>query len=133
MESLISLQLVFLTVLFCIHCTNAASCKTGEPTNVESDNTVPDLNITLSPGLVVRVGDKVTITCTADKPRFQFSTFQALRPTQVSVFTPEKITKSCNPLNDCVQTTSITLTKAGKNFAIACRAQNSDGGFHRIK
>ena len=97
---------------------------------MESDNRAPDLNITLSPGLVARVGDELIITCTADRPRFRFPTINPIRPIQVSAFTPNKFTKICNSFKepiDCVQTVSFTLTKAGENVPIGCRTQNSGG------
>jgi hypothetical protein len=94
---------------------------------VESDR-APDLNITLSTGLVARVGDELIITCIADKPRYQFLSSAPYPPTLVTaIFNGTLKIKRCDPNKGptrCVQTLSVKLTKAGKNVAVLCHTKN---------
>jgi hypothetical protein len=102
---------------------------------VESDNRAPDLNITLSPGLVAFVGDEINITCTAGKPRYKFTTFIQDPPHQVSAIFNETSSKTENcdrSKGNCVQTMSIKLTKAENNVAVSCHSRNG-GGDCRLK
>ncbi|CAB4044319.1 Hypothetical predicted protein, partial [Paramuricea clavata] len=115
MDSLLSLQLVFLTAFIYIRCAHA-QCSRGEPNNEERDASQPDLNITSS-GPVVRVGDELKITCIADRPRYQFQSIQPMPPIEVrSFFNGTEVNKICPGTGgriECVHT--VQLTKAGNN------------------
>lgn len=112
----------------CVRLTHSA-CNTREPINDPSD-IYPDLNITVLPGLVARVGDEITISCVADKPRYQFSPGTRPKPPTrvIAAFDNAKFVNICRGnggLTKCSLTVPLTMT--GSNVSVACNAANDNG------
>lgn len=102
--------------------TSNASCKMGEP---KPGDLEPDLNMTVSPSNVVRLGEKINITCIAGKPRFPIDI--NIRPRDVTsvkieIGDEEKICTLQNNqvIINCTYTTILNTTT--KNMAI-CTAK----------
>lgn len=122
------LKLVFLTMLSFVSLTHSA-CNEEEPKNDPSD-IYPDLNITVLPSLVARVGDILRIICVADKPRYVF--MQGTRPKlpnrAFAVFDNGVIQKPCPRSGGRIKCVlNVPLTKMSNNVSVACSAANDDG------
>ena len=94
-------------------------------------DTAPDLNITLSPGSDLRVGDRLNVTCTADKPRYQFPKARILPPIYIGIFLGSTLLSSQryegNQNQERVELIhTIDLTMAENNVMVACQTRNSD-------
>lgn len=91
----------------------------------------PDLNITISPGSDFRVGDKLNVTCTADKPRYRFPGVDPKPPVVVAIFVgSDQVAdkryqgRADQERVELVHTIDLTMAE---NVAVACRTQNNDG------
>ena len=97
----------------------------------DPSDTAPDLNITLSPGSDLRVGDRLNVTCTADKPRYQFPKRRILPPVYIGIFLGNTLLTSQRYEGKQDQERiklipTINLTMAENNVMVTCQTRNSD-------